>query len=84
MAAEQGGGTKSAEGLGWLAGYVRAQRRNVGTARVRFGVPLSLRQALADAGEGSTQLEKVAFRICVGHQPRLAGDRDLARDASRC
>ena len=30
MAAEQGGGAKSAEGLGWLAGYVRAQRRNVG------------------------------------------------------
>jgi glycerol-3-phosphate O-acyltransferase len=66
MAAEQGGGTKSAEGLAWLAGYVRAQRRNVGTVRVRFGRPLSLRQALADAGEGSAQLEKVAFRICVG------------------
>jgi glycerol-3-phosphate O-acyltransferase len=29
-------------------------------------VPLSLRQALADAGEGSAQLEKVAFRIMVG------------------
>ena len=66
MAAEQGGGTKSAEGLAWLAGYVRAQRRNVGTVRVRFGVPLSLSQALEDAGEGSAQLEKVAFRICVG------------------
>jgi glycerol-3-phosphate O-acyltransferase len=66
MAAEQGGGAKSAEGIGWLAGYLRAQRRNVGTARVRFGVPLSLSQALADAGEGSAQLEKVAFRICVG------------------
>ena len=66
MAAEQGGGAKSAEGLGWLAGYLRAQRRNVGIARVRFGVPLSLRRALADAGEGSAQVEKVAFRICVG------------------
>jgi glycerol-3-phosphate O-acyltransferase len=66
MAAEQDGATKSAEGLGWLAGYVRAQRRNVGAVRVRFGRPLSLRQALADAGEGSAQLEKVAFRICVG------------------
>jgi glycerol-3-phosphate O-acyltransferase len=65
MAAEQGGGTKSAEGLAWLAGYIRAQRRNVGTVRVRFGAPLSLRQALADAGEGPAQLEKVAFRICV-------------------
>ena len=66
MAAEQGGGAKSAEGIGWLAGYLRAQRHNVGTARVRFGMPLSLRQALEDAGEGSAQLEKVAFRIMVG------------------
>jgi glycerol-3-phosphate O-acyltransferase len=66
MAAEQTGGTKSAEGLSWLAGYMRAQRRNVGTVRVRFGVPLSLRQALEDAGEGRAQLEKVAFRICAG------------------
>jgi glycerol-3-phosphate O-acyltransferase len=66
MAAEQGGGKKSAEGIGWLAGYLRAQRRNAGTARVRFGAPLSLKQALADAGEGSAQVEKVAFRICVG------------------
>jgi glycerol-3-phosphate O-acyltransferase len=66
MAAEQSGGAKTAEGLSWLAGYMRAQRRNAGTVRVRFGVPLSLRQALADAGEGSAQLEKVAFRICVG------------------
>ena len=66
MAAEQGGARKSGEGLAWLAGYLRAQRRNVGTVRVRFGEPLSLTQALADAGEGSAQLEKVAFRICVG------------------
>ena len=66
MAAEQGGGAKSSEGIGWLAGYLRAQRRNVGTARVRFGAPLSLAQALEDAGEGPAQVEKVAFRICVG------------------
>jgi glycerol-3-phosphate O-acyltransferase len=66
MAAEQGGGAKPAEGIAWLAGYLRAQRRNVGAVRVRFGVPLSLTQALADAGPGSAQLEKVAFRICVG------------------
>jgi glycerol-3-phosphate O-acyltransferase len=66
MAAEQSGAAKSAEGLSWLAGYMRAQRHNAGTVRVRFGVPLSLRQALVDAGEGSAQVEKVAFRICVG------------------
>ena len=66
MAAEQGGAAKHREGIGWLVGYVRAQSRDAGAARVRFGDPLSLRQALADAGEGSAQLEKVAFRICVG------------------
>jgi glycerol-3-phosphate O-acyltransferase len=65
MAAEQGGAAKSAEGLGWLAGYWRAQAREAGVARVRFGEPLSLRQALEEAGE-ENQLEKIAFRISVG------------------
>jgi glycerol-3-phosphate O-acyltransferase len=71
MAAEQGGAGKSAEGLGWLARYVRGQARNHGTARVRFGEPISLVDALAEAGEGSgggsgARLEKVAFTICDG------------------
>ncbi|NMO93657.1 glycerol-3-phosphate 1-O-acyltransferase [Actinomycetospora sp. TBRC 11914] len=66
MAAEQGGSGKSAEGLGWLARYVRGQARNHGTARVRFGEPFSLREALAEAGEGPSRLEKVAFTICDG------------------
>jgi glycerol-3-phosphate O-acyltransferase len=66
IAAEHGGAKKSAEGLGWLANYVRAQSTEVGTAQVRFGEPISLRTALDEAGEGSAQLEKVAFRICVG------------------
>ncbi|GAA1398633.1 glycerol-3-phosphate 1-O-acyltransferase [Pseudonocardia kongjuensis] len=66
MAAEQRGGEKKAEGLGWLYGYFRDQRRHVGTARVRFAEPLSLRRALADAGDGSARLEKVAFRVCAG------------------
>ncbi|PTL59634.1 glycerol-3-phosphate 1-O-acyltransferase [Paraconexibacter algicola] len=66
MAAEQGGATKKGEGLGWLANYIRAQRTNVGRAQVRFGEPFSLRDALAEAGEGRARLEKVAFRICDG------------------
>ncbi len=71
MAAEQGGSSKSAEGLGWLARYVRGQARNHGNARVRFGEPFSLAEALAEAGEAregqrSTRLEKVAFTICDG------------------
>ena len=66
MAAEQGGARKQAEGLRWLADYVRAQRRNVGAARVTFGEPFSLSGALAEAGEGGAQLEKVAFRVLDG------------------
>jgi glycerol-3-phosphate O-acyltransferase len=66
LAAEQGGAGKKAEGLGWLAGYVRDQRRRIGSARVRFGEPISLRNAMAEAGEGPAQLEKVAFRISLG------------------
>ncbi|MCD2193764.1 glycerol-3-phosphate 1-O-acyltransferase [Actinomycetospora endophytica] len=66
MAAEQGGEGKSAEGLGWLARYVRGQVSNSGTARVRFGEPFSLREALEEAGEGKARLEKVAFTICDG------------------
>lgn len=66
MAAEQAGGEKRAEGLGWLYHYFRDQSRHIGTARVRIAEPLSLRQALADAGEGPAQLEKVAFRVCAG------------------
>ncbi|MFP5072009.1 glycerol-3-phosphate 1-O-acyltransferase [Pseudonocardia nantongensis] len=66
MAAEQRGGIKKAEGLGWLYGYFRDQRRHIGTAQVRLAEPFSLRTALDDAGDGPAQLEKVAFRVCAG------------------
>ncbi|MEJ2888306.1 glycerol-3-phosphate 1-O-acyltransferase [Actinomycetospora aeridis] len=66
LAAEQGGAGKKAEGLGWLAGYMRDQQRRIGSARIRFGEPVALRAALDDAGDGPSQLEKVAFRVCVG------------------
>jgi glycerol-3-phosphate O-acyltransferase len=66
MAAEQSGARKQAEGLRWLARYAKAQQRNVGSARVRFGEPISLRDALQVAGPGPAQLEKVAFTICDG------------------
>ena len=66
LAAEQGGAGKKAEGLGWLAGYMRDQQRRIGSARIRFGEPIALRAAMDEAGEGRSQLEKVAFRICVG------------------
>ncbi|MDL5154399.1 glycerol-3-phosphate 1-O-acyltransferase [Actinomycetospora termitidis] len=66
MAAEQGGQDKSAEGLGWMARYIRGQARNRGHARVRFGEPFSLADALAEAGDGPHRLDKVAFSICDG------------------
>ncbi|MEA2167926.1 MAG: glycerol-3-phosphate O-acyltransferase [Solirubrobacteraceae bacterium] len=66
MAAEHAGAVKKGEGLGWLAGYFRAQRERVGSARVAFGDPFSLKDSLAEAGDGPAQLEKVAFRIADG------------------
>ena len=51
MAAEQAGADKTPEGLRWLAGYARAQRRRVGSLHVSFGEPLSLRQALTAADD---------------------------------
>ncbi len=66
LAAEQGGAGKKAEGLAWLAGYMRDQQQRIGSARVRFGEPIGLRDAMAEAGEGRSQLEKVAFRVAVG------------------
>jgi glycerol-3-phosphate O-acyltransferase len=63
MAKESAGGTKKPEGVGWLLKYAKAQRQYLGEARVRFGEPFSLRQALADAGEGPAKLDKVAFAV---------------------
>ena len=51
MAAEQTGAQKTPEGLRWLAGYARAQRRPVGGVHVSFGEPLSLRAALTGAND---------------------------------
>jgi len=65
MAAEQKGAAKRTEGLRWLARYLRDQRHASGVARVRFGEPFSLRQALGAPG-GGARLEKVAFRVCAG------------------
>ncbi|GMV44797.1 MAG: putative acyltransferase plsB1 [Pseudomonadota bacterium] len=69
MAAEEGGAAKGKEGLGWMREYVRRQRQWIGRVHVRFGEPLSLRQALApagaadDAGAGRWTVEKIAFSV---------------------
>ena len=66
------GATKRREGIGWLVGYVRAQSRDAGTAHVRFGEPLSLRQALADAGRGQRAAREGRLRGLRRDQPRDA------------
>lgn len=65
MAAEQGGAAKRAEGVGWLARYMRSHQQRLGTVHVRFGEPLALRGGLA-AGGGDRRLgmQKVAFEVC--------------------
>ncbi len=63
IAAEDAGGVKKPEGVGWLLRYAKAQRSYLGEARVRFGTPISLRETLEEVGEGPAQLEKVAFRV---------------------
>lgn len=54
IASEQSGGKKKAEGLGWLARYVRRQQHSAGHVYVRFGAPLSARDRLAAHGDPLT------------------------------
>ena len=66
MAAEEAGASKAKENLLWLAGYARTQQNWIGTAYVRFGEPLSLREALARAdseGPGKWTVAKIAFEV---------------------
>ncbi|MDL5154519.1 glycerol-3-phosphate 1-O-acyltransferase [Actinomycetospora termitidis] len=74
MAAEQTGATKTPEGLRWLAGYARAQRRRVGSLHVAFGEPLSLRQALSTAGDPALERDPDLVADDAGDSParRLA------------
>jgi glycerol-3-phosphate O-acyltransferase len=67
MASEETSAVKAKEGVRWLLDYARTQKQWIGTAYVRFGEPLSLREALINAGsmtEGNRwALDKVAFEI---------------------
>lgn len=68
MAAEEHGAEKRPEGLGWLARYVRQQRRHAGEVYVRFGEPLPLSEGLALGGGGASNprlaVERIAFEVC--------------------
>src|SRR6516165_5734680 len=71
MAAEQAGAAKKPEGIGWLAAYARGQLARIGTVYVRFGEPISLREALPPDGPDGDKdawrraLQKVAFEVAV-------------------
>ena len=70
-AGEARGAGKQAESLGWLLRFVRSQRGRFGTIYVRFGAPLSLREALGprdglpplDSAAGRLALQKLAIEV---------------------
>ena len=63
MAKESAGGKKKPEDITWLLKYAKAQRTYLGQARVRFGEPFSLREAIAAEGDNPAKLDKIAFRV---------------------
>ncbi len=69
LSREESGGTKAPESLTWLYRFARAQGRRRGRVHVRFGPPLSLREALADAGSRAETddltevVPRVAFEV---------------------
>lgn len=66
FAGEAQGAEKRAESLGWLLRYIRAQRGRFGTIHVRFGEPVSVRQALGAAIPGAPMdvaVAKLAFEV---------------------
>ena len=76
LSAEESGGKKAPESLTWLYRFARAQGRRRGRVHVRFGPPLSLREALADAGSraDSDDLTEVVPRVAfeVAHRINAA------------
>jgi glycerol-3-phosphate O-acyltransferase len=69
LSREESGGSKAPESLTWLYRFARAQGRRRGRVHVRFGPPLSLRDALADAGSRAETddltevVPRVAFEV---------------------
>ena len=68
MTAEALGVDKDPEGVRWLFRYARQLREEGGVARVDFGVPMPLRERLAelDADESAraTAVERIALSVC--------------------
>jgi len=69
LSREESGGSKAPESLTWLYRFARAQGRRRGGVHVRFGLPLSLREALADAASRAETddltevVPRVAFEV---------------------
>ncbi|MGA9715811.1 MAG: 1-acyl-sn-glycerol-3-phosphate acyltransferase [Aeromicrobium sp.] len=69
LSREESGGKKVPESLTWAYRFARAQGRRRGRVHVRFGPPLSLREALADAGARADSddltdlVPRVAFEV---------------------
>lgn len=69
LSQEESGGSKAPESLTWLYRFARAQGRRRGRVHVRFGPPLSLREALVDAGSRAETddltevVPRVAFEV---------------------
>ena len=76
ISAEESGGSKRPESLKWLVQFARAQGRRRGRAHLRFGQPLSLREALDEAAEraGSPDPNEVVPRVAfeVAHRINAA------------
>jgi len=68
-AAEQRGAAKQAEGVGWLFRFLKSLGRRYGSIDLRFGEPLSLREALGAPNGVGTEDEitvpKLAFEVCA-------------------
>lgn len=70
ISAEEQGGTKDPESAKWLVKFARAQTVRRGRAHLRFGEPLSLREALAesrasdDERDARLAVPKIAFEVC--------------------
>jgi len=71
-AAEQRGGAKEREGLGWFLRVVRRLGRQYGDVHLRFAEPISLAKAVGapdptaepSPDEESVALQKLAFEVC--------------------
>ncbi|MBJ22692.1 MAG: glycerol-3-phosphate 1-O-acyltransferase [bacterium] len=68
-AAEQRGAPKQREGIGWLFRFLKGLGRRYGNIDLRFGEPLSLRDALGPStGESENDdlmVPKLAFEVCA-------------------